>query len=150
MEPLSLLVYSLAMAVGAGAGDGIKTTTSSIITDSYAGIKGIIKKKFGSKVSIEEIEKNPHSAAKRLSLLEDLKSVNAQNDLELLIASRKLFELIRQNAPETKVTGINISEVEAGYIKINEIISSGDGISISKTKIQQGIEINNVSSQNPI
>lgn len=144
MDPLTLIVSSLA----AGAVASAKSTVESIVKDSYEGIKLFIKKKFGNKVAVEEMEKNPNSESKRGSLKEDLESANAGNDPELISLAKQLIEAINKHAPETKVAGVNIEDVEAQFLKINKVKSTGTGVNVSKSKFEGGIDISEVKSGN--
>lgn len=142
MDPLTLIVSSLA----AGAVASAKSTVESIVKDSYEGIKAFIKKKFGSKVTVEDMEKNPNSESKRGSLKEDLENSGAAHDQELLEMAKNLIEVVKQHAPDTKVTGVNIEDVEAEFLKINKVESTGTGVNVSKSKFTGGIDIGEVKS----
>ena len=144
MEPITLIVTALS----AGAAAATKSTVKSVVKDSYEGIKAFIKRKFQGKVSVEDLERNPNSENKRGSLKEDLESVKAEDDTELFQLAKQLIEAIKEHAPETDVSGVNLEDVEAEFLKIQEVHSTGSGIIVKKSKFEKGIDIGIVKSGN--
>ncbi len=146
------ILTPIVTAISAGAAASLKDTTTQAVKDAYAGIKALIQKKFGSKVSIDAFEQKPTSEAKKAALKEELEDAGAHNDSELFEALQKLVTLIKEKEPQG-ATGVNISEVEAEFIKIGKVKAIGTGISITKSKLTGGIDIGEVdagTNTNPI
>ena len=82
MEPITT---SIVTALVAGAVAGLKPTVSQVIKDGYEGLKALIKRKY-SQVSIDQLEAEPTSTARRAVVEEDLQKTNAEKDPEVLAA----------------------------------------------------------------
>ncbi|MEZ0610096.1 hypothetical protein ACAW74_16380 [Fibrella sp. WM1] len=141
MDSLTLIVSALS----AGAVAAAKSTVQSAVKDSYEGIKALVKKKFGTQISIEDLEKNPNSVNKRESIKEDLEALHAHTDEELIQLSKNLIMHIKQYAPDTRVVGVDIEEVEAEFLKIDSVKSINTGVNVKKSKFKGGIDIHNIS-----
>jgi hypothetical protein len=88
--------YQLA-AVSAGAVAGAADTAKSAIADAYEGLKSLIKKKFGHDSDVVEVidmlEAKPHSDARKILLVEELKAVNSTSAREVVAAAQSLLGL---------------------------------------------------------
>ncbi len=142
-DVLDLIVSGLS----AGAASASKETASALVKDSYAGIKKLISEKFGEKVSVEDLERNPSSENKRLSLKEDLAHVEADKDTALFEAVNKLISDIKSVEGNAVVAGVNLSEIEAKFLKIQNVKSgNGSAVNVNKAKISGGIDIRDIES----
>jgi hypothetical protein len=96
MDPVTLAIIA---ALSAGITSGLTNVAKKALVDGYEGLKGLIKKKFGSTSdpaeAIEKLQAKPDSPGRRATLVEDLKAVNAAADPELLSAAHSLLELIK-------------------------------------------------------
>jgi hypothetical protein len=94
-----IIMSAIAAALAAGAATGATDTAKKAITDAYDGLKSIIKKKFGSDSeavhAIDKLEAKPDSEGRRLTLSEELETIDAGSDPELTAAAQSLLELIR-------------------------------------------------------
>lgn len=140
MDPITIIVTALAV----GAAAGLKSTTETVIKDAYSSIKALIKRKY-QRVNIDMLESDPASKSRQTVVKEDLEKTDAGKDKEVLSLAKALLEAIKKHAPEAaKVVGVKIEDVEAASMKIDDIISTGDGVSLTKTKINNDLEIKNV------
>jgi len=143
MDPLSAILTAIISGVVASA----KPTTEKVITDLYGGLKALIQRKY-SGVSLEALEKKPHSEAKQASLREDLIEVKAEEDNELLQQAQLLLKAISEQPPQiAQAIGIKLEDVKAANVRLNEIIVSGEqaaGVHIKHGEINGDIEISKV------
>ncbi|MBK9729763.1 MAG: hypothetical protein IPO83_00455 [Chitinophagaceae bacterium] len=140
MDPLTLIVAALAT----GAAAGLKPTAEQAIKDAYEGIKAFIKKKFGGKISVDDLEKNPASESKRGSLREDLESADAQNDQELLTKANELIQVVEKHDPESY--GIYLKEISGRNLDIDSVhMDQGTGVKVDKGIFTEDVKIKNVT-----
>ena len=143
MEPVSAIVLSLALGAKAAAG---KAIVGEIIKDAYAKVKGIVASRFSS-VPLSIIETSPESKSRRAVLEEELTTLHADQDIELVAAAQKLIDLIKQHAPETAgAIGVNIEDAEAASIRLSKIVSTGTGVNIKRTKATGDIVVDDVKA----
>jgi hypothetical protein len=107
MEPVTMAIMALAPLLKS---DLVKTAAA----DAYAGVKEIIRRKWGETSSIaqavEAVEAKPDSQGKAIVLDEELAAVGAKDDAELMAAVQKLVEAMKQEGIGGKaIEGINIS-----------------------------------------
>jgi hypothetical protein len=141
MDPISAIAMSLALGAGAIAG---KELVSAAVKDAYSALKGLLKSRY-PKVSVEHLEQAPASKARRAGVEEELTEVKAEHDSEVLVAARHLLDMIRQHEPAAAVAiGVDIRDVSAASIKLNDIQSSGTGAKIEKATVTGAIDIGNV------
>jgi hypothetical protein len=96
MDPITTAIVA---ALSAGAATGVTDVTKKAVVDGYDGIKWLVKKKFGNNSdaaeAIEKLQAKPDSLGRRQTLAEELKTVNAAEEPELLSAAQSLTKLIR-------------------------------------------------------
>jgi len=96
MDPVTAAIIA---ALSAGATSGATDAAKKAIVDGYEGLKGLLKKKFGSNSktadAVEKFQDTPDSPKRKESLAQELKAVNASTDPELLRAAESLLELIK-------------------------------------------------------
>jgi hypothetical protein len=92
MDPISLIVAALA----AGATAAAKDTAANVVKDTYAGLKALIRHRFGgnraAEAALEQSERQPDSDP--AGLAEQLRAVAADRDEELLKAAKALLQQI--------------------------------------------------------
>jgi hypothetical protein len=93
------ITNAIAAALSAGVVAGATDTAKNAITDAYEGLKSLIKAKFGNDSeavdAIDKLEAKPGSEGRKLALSEELKTIDAGSDPELISAAQSLLELIR-------------------------------------------------------
>jgi hypothetical protein len=94
-----VIANAIVAAISAGAVAGATDTAKAAVSDSYQGLKSLIKRKFGDHSNavgaIEQVEAKPDSEGRRRTLAEELKAVNIGSDLELVSAGQALIALIK-------------------------------------------------------
>lgn len=138
MDPITIIVTALA----AGAAAGLKPTAEQVVKDAYQSIKTLIKRKY-ARVSVETLEDDPASDARKGVVREDLQKANAGGDAELLLQAQKVIDAIRRHAPESAAAvGVSIEDLEAQSLHIRDIVvSSGTGVSMKQVKVGGDVEI---------
>lgn len=154
MDPISLIVIALAT----GAAAGLKQTAETVVKDTYAGIKALLKRKFEG-VSIDMLESDPTSKTRQEILKQDLAKAGAGNDKEVLQHAKQLIEAIQMHAPEVATAvGVNLEDVKAASLRLDEIVASGTGgagVIVKRSEFTGDIDIKKVragtgdSSSNP-
>jgi hypothetical protein len=96
MDPVTVAIIA---ALSAGATSGVTDAAKKTIVDGYEGLKGLLKKKFGSNSgvadAIDKLQATPDSPGRRETLAKELKAINAAAEPELLCAAQSLLELIK-------------------------------------------------------
>jgi hypothetical protein len=138
MDPITIIVTALV----AGAAAGLKPTAEQVVKDAYAGIKVIIKRKY-ARVSVDTLEGDPASEARKSVVREDLQKANAGEDAELLLQAKAVLDAVREYAPRSAAeVGVSIEELEAQSLHVRDIVvETGTGVSIKKTKVAGDVEI---------
>jgi hypothetical protein len=142
MDPVTLIVTALA----AGAAAGLKPTAEQVVKDAYAGLKAFIRSKYPA-LSLEPLEKNPASEAKRASAAEDFADAGANEDNELLDRAQALLEVVQQHdRPAAEAIGVDLEEVEAEYLRIQKVRAAGTGVKVRKGKFSRGIDLGEIEA----
>jgi hypothetical protein len=93
------ITNAIVAALSAGVVTGATDTAKKTIADAYDGLKSIIKRKFGSDSeavdAVDKLEARPGSEGRKLTLIEELKTIDAGSEPELISAAQLLLELIR-------------------------------------------------------
>lgn len=93
-----VVVSAIVAALSAGATKGATDAAKKAVVDAYCGLKSIIRTRFGSHSeaaeAIDKLEVKPDSEGRRQTLGEELQSVNAGTDPELVSAAQTLLALI--------------------------------------------------------
>ncbi|WP_406051296.1 hypothetical protein [Kribbella sp. NBC_00889] len=135
MDPVTLL----ASAIVLGAAAGVKDTAAQVVKDAYASFKRMLGR---TGVDIAALERRPQSQTQRAALEETLSEIGAGEDAELLAAARQLVAIVKANAPAAgESVGVDLVQVEAEFIRIQEIRSTGTGFRGRDIKTSGGIDI---------
>jgi hypothetical protein len=142
MDPVTLIVAALA----AGAATGLKDTAATAVREAYSALKAFLSHRYG-KVRIDDVESKPESEAKRESLTEDLTEAGAAKDQELLDLARQLVVALRENdASAGQVIGVDLDHLEADFVKIGKVSSTGTGVRAADVRLKGGFEVDDVNA----
>ena len=139
MEPLSMLVTAIAVGAATETGkkvvggfvEGLSEAAKSTIVDTYDGLQGLLKRKFGGDSEVvkaaEGVQNRPDSEARKNVLLEELTRVGADKDSELVTAAQTLLDLIErqpagQQAVQQYARGIGNAQAVTGNATSNVTI----------------------------
>jgi hypothetical protein len=107
MDPITIAIMAVAPALA-------KNLVTNVVTDAYAGVKEIIRRKWGEKSAIDQaiaaVEEKPDSKGKAAVLEEEVAASGAAKDPDLMAAVQKLVEALKQEGVGGKaVESIKIS-----------------------------------------
>lgn len=145
MDPVSAIVGALAL----GASVVLKTATEQAVKDAYAKLKALVQDRYASvSADLAQLERTPDSKSRRAVIEEGLQRDGAQNDAKLrdiAAQAQVLMSLIRNRTPEANAaTGVVLEDVEAVNARLADIVTSGTGVIITKSKFTQDIDIRGV------
>jgi hypothetical protein len=97
MEPVTTAILG---AIAAGATAGLTDTAKKAIGDAYAGLKALLKRKFGgsSKVveAVEKLEDDPESAGWKETVGKEAAKAGANQDQELIAAAEAVLAKLKE------------------------------------------------------
>ena len=128
MDPLTVITAALV----SGATAALKSNAEQALKDAYAGIKALIKKKWGQ-VDVDVIERDPASRSRKDALKEELEVSAAAQDGELLAKAIGLLETVRKHDP---------AAISAGGLSIEQVSALRDVIIHNKTQSASHIHQN--------
>lgn len=119
MDPITAAIVA---AISAGAMGGLTEVSKTALTDAYGKLKALLVKKFGKESevvqAVEQVEAKPASDARKALLTEEVATVKADQDSELLAlaqAVQQVLELSPEHAAHTQTaTGNYIAQADRG------------------------------------
>jgi|GEM_PF-3512851 len=126
MDLITLIVYAL--AAGAAAATGPKSSATDAIKDAYRRLKQLIESRYRAP-NVDALEKRPDLKSIQASVSEDLADTNVSQDEEVLELARKILALVKGQAPEVGAemcVDLNVIEV-GGDATIQRIEAGGHG-----------------------
>jgi hypothetical protein len=129
MDPITTAIIT---ALSAGAVSAITDTTKTAITDGYNKLKGLLTKKHGadSEVvqTIDKLEAKPDSQGRKEMLAEEIATVKAEQDDEILAAAKQILTLVQpQQAGMGKFTIQNNGPIQGQNIGDHQHITQHFG-----------------------
>jgi hypothetical protein len=139
MDPFEAI--ALAVAFGASA---IERQASEAVKDAYQSLLTCLRQRY-SEVYVKDIEEKPESEYIREKLVESLRRTNAGTDPELADWAKNLIDILYSEDPKV-LTKLNISseDLRAANTHLENILSTGSGISIRGLSAGGNISIGNV------
>ncbi len=142
MDPISAIVAALA----AGATAALKDSATDAIKTAYRGLKDLVAAKF-SAVEVDQLETKPESEARRAMVAEDLEEAGASDDPELFAAAKSLLDHIAAQGPEgTAAIGVDLKDIQAANLVIENVISAGHGVRAEKVVTTGDVRITGVGA----
>ncbi len=97
MDPVTLAIIN-------GIACGMASAIVTAIPNAYSGFQALLQRKFGKDSallkSVQELEQNPDSAGRKITVQEEVEKSGAHRDEELLAAAGKLLELLKAMQPQ--------------------------------------------------
>ena len=97
MDPITTAIIS---AITAGVTKKGAEVVGKAIIDTYDGFKELISRKFGTEsnlvVATKELEANPDSKGRRITLCEEVEASGAINDEDIRAAAEELLQQIKE------------------------------------------------------
>lgn len=140
MDPLTTIIAALL----AGAAAGLKTTAAAAIKDGYAYLKGVLADRHKN-VDLAAIERDPQEADARRALEQQLRGSDAANDSELVSRAKSLLEEVSRADPSLAgVIGVDLEGIQAGRIRIDDVISAGSGVRVKDAAAAGDFEVTGI------
>jgi hypothetical protein len=116
MDPVQIISTALAL----GAPVALKVAAETAVKDAYAALKSLVLSRFGSKGetarAVSAIEAKPESDARKTVLAEELESVGAGSDQEIVDSATALLSILESQSPG--VTGGLVGQINAAGGKV--------------------------------
>lgn len=148
MDAALSLLYN---ALIAGAAAALKPTAEKVVTDSYEGLKALVRRKLGSKVRLEDLDRTPEATQVQSTLQQDLEAHAAATiDGEVLGEAQALLKAVAaHDAAAAEGAGISITALKAGAeIDIEDLVAQGN-VKVAELEAGGSIRIKGVRSENP-
>jgi hypothetical protein len=146
MDSITIIVTALI----AGAAAALKPMTEQAIKDAYAGIKGLIQRKYG-RIDVAVLETDPTSKMRQGVIKEDLEKAGAEQDKELLSKAKALLDVIQTHAPDVpKAVGLDLEDIKGASLTAERILAEGPHATAVKIKgadIQGNIRFSGVTAR---
>jgi hypothetical protein len=140
MDPLTSVVTALA----AGAAAALQSTMEQGVKDGYAALKGLIQRKY-AQVNVNLIEQRPASESRGKVVKEDLLKTDAAADAELLIQAKALLDALQRQAPEgAGAIGVDLKDIRAASLTIDDIIATGTGVKVTQAEVSGDMTVRGV------
>jgi len=119
MDPVTTAIIA---AIAAGIGTGVPKVLDKIISDSYDGLKNLLKRKFGDGhgvvKAVGELEQRPDSEARKAVLKEEVEQSKVAEDPDILKAAKALLEKLNAAPGGSQfvqtATGTGIAQAAGG------------------------------------
>jgi ABC-type branched-subunit amino acid transport system substrate-binding protein len=136
----------VAEAIAVGAVAGLGDTAKQAVTDAYEKLKALVLGCVGAS-SVESLEQQPDSVARRSVLVEDLQRADAEGDQELLAAAQALLAVVRAHEVAAgAAVGVDLERVSAAALRVREVESTGTGVRVVEGTFVGDIEIGSVKA----
>jgi hypothetical protein len=140
MDPLTSIVTALA----AGAATALQSTVEQAVKERYTALKGLMQRKY-AQVNMDQLEANPSSKNRRGVIEEDLKSVGADQDPEVLQKAHHLLEAIQRRGSEAAAAiGVDLKDIEGAALAIRQVTATGAGVKVEHAKLSGDTTIEDV------
>lgn len=136
MEPISTIIVT---ALAAGAAAGLTDTASQFVKEAYAGLKGLIKRKYAKAgASVDVLETDPSSEDLQSFAGKQLATSGAADDQDVQKLAQALLDAVAQYAPESARTiGVELKDIRAGSMRLGDINvqAAGSATALSASNI---------------
>ena len=138
MDPISLVVAAVVL----GASAGLTEAASQVVRDAYTGLKALLS---GRAVDVSGVERKPKSETQRAALTKTLTDTPQVVDDEVLAAARAVTDAVAAHDPEAaRLVGVSLRDVQAEFVKIGSVTSSGDGVVAEGVRLAGGFTVEEV------
>jgi hypothetical protein len=96
MDPISLIVGALA----AGAATGLKDTVADGLKDAYAGLRGLVRRRFAGRPDAEMVLAKHEAAPEvwRAPLVAELEATGAGTDKTIIAAAQQVMGIVEKTS----------------------------------------------------
>lgn len=146
MDPISIIITALV----AGAAAALKPMTEQAIKDAYAGLKGLVQRKYRH-VDVAVLETDPTSKARQAVIKEDLEKTGAGRDEEVLRQAKALLDAIQAHASDApKAVGLDLEEIKGASLSAERVLAQGSqatGVRVKGAEITGDIRFSDVTAR---
>jgi hypothetical protein len=136
MDPITIIVTALVAGIAAGA----TSVAEEAVKEAYAGLKGLILRKFGRQRAVAQavklVEEDPEAAGRKEFLKGELEATDAAKDTEVLAAAKELLALLQPETADSRqhasadhgsaaATGRSVAQVGDSNIALTGDIQGG-------------------------
>jgi len=140
MDPITLVVTAVAL----GASAGLTETATAAIKDAYDTLKDLLSSRG---VDVSGVERKPDSSTQRAALQETLADTGDGVDDVVLDMARKVTEAVAEQRPEAgQVIGVDLRDVQASFLRIGSVASSGQGVKAEQVRLSGGFSIDQIDA----
>ena len=122
MDPITLAIVAAVTA-------GVTKVGEQAITDAYAGIKELLKRKFGSESkvvkAVEDVEANPDSKSRPATLSEEVRASKADQDAEIMKAAEILLAKLKDTAAGQTIVNQTVTGNQNIFSGTGDVTVSG-------------------------
>ena len=136
---MSVIITALSL----GAVEFAKGMLSDAGKEAYQALKQAVLRVVSPR-DVEKLEQNPNSKNRQGVVAEELENAAKAEDPELAQLALTLMFALKDRETLGEGTGIILEEVEAINVRLQNIIASGTGVSITKSKFDGDIEVSDV------
>jgi hypothetical protein len=143
MDPISLIVTALA----AGAAAALKDTAETAVKDAYQGLRTLMRDRYQRvSTTVETLEAQPESAARREVVSEELAQSDAIADEEVIARAKDVLLAVEQRAPEAAdEVAIDLERIRVGAnVNIRDVVAEGRAIRIRDAEIANDLTIEQI------
>jgi hypothetical protein len=138
VDPVTLVVTAVAL----GASAGLTDTATIAVKDAYGALKRLLARR---SVEVSGVERRPESTAQQTALQEDIADAAEPVDDELLAAARAVTDAVAEHdTAAARAIGVDLNDVQAAFIKIGSVASTGTGVRIHGARISGGIAVDDI------
>ena len=142
MDTLNFLTQAISLGVVAG----LKPTAEQAVKDAYAGLKGLLTRKY--KISLDGLEQKSESKTQLDAVTENLSDSKVMEDPEIINWAQALIEAVYKYDPVSAQTiGIRLEDLNvAGSLILKSITADGNaiGVEVKKADITRDVNISDV------
>ena len=129
---MDLITTAIVAALSAGAASGLTEVSKTAVTDTYQTLKDLLAKKFGASSevvqAIDRLEAKPESARHQEMLQEELVTINAGQDHEVIAAAKHVLAQVHpQQVVMSKFTTQNNASIQGQTIGDHNTITQQFG-----------------------
>jgi hypothetical protein len=119
MDPITAAIVAALPALASGL---VESTVKDAVKDAYDGLKSVIRRKWGETSpmakSLDDLEANPKSKGRAAVLAEDVASVNATADSEVMQALAKLVDELKNAKTDAKAPVQMLANISGGNVGV--------------------------------
>lgn len=136
---------AIVAALAIGAATLAQGALSEVGKDAYKTLKAAVVRLVSPR-DVEKLEENPDSENRQGVIAEELAKADKATTTALTIQAQQLMAALKETGLDEGATGVSLREVEAVNARLENIIASGTGVSVEKSRFSGDLAIRGVSA----